>query len=63
MAGCYGNDSEDRARERQLDKHLDGEFEPVECEECGYTFETAELDDDGLCAECAKQKGNDDEEA
>jgi predicted Zn-ribbon and HTH transcriptional regulator len=61
MDGCYGNDSEDRARERQLDKYLDEQFEPVECAECGYTFETDELDDDGLCAECAKQKGNDDE--
>jgi len=68
MAGCYGNHLEDRARERQLDRYLADEFAPIECGECGHIFETSDIDDDGLCPDCAKEtaleaKEDEDDEA
>lgn len=56
MSGIFGNDPEDRMRERELDAELERQFTPMECGECGYTFETVDIDDDGLCPECARQK-------
>jgi len=56
MAGIFGNDPEDRARERELDAYLDAEFAPMQCKECGHTFDTVDIDDDGLCKACAKAK-------
>ena len=58
MAGCYGNNWEDRARERELDAYLDSlHCDDYFCVRCEHRTHEP-VDDYGHCTECAK----DDEE-
>ena len=53
MAGCFGNNWEDRARERELDAYLKTQEVVEECVHCHYPSE--DLDEDNLCPACVKE--------
>ena len=52
MAGCYGNDPEDRYFEKKLNDYLDSEA-PIDCDECETSGEIY-LDDETftVCPAC-----------
>lgn len=55
MAGCFGNDPEDRARERQLNQATATSGDWVTCLGCKKQFEAEDIDEDGLCTTCDEE--------